>query len=241
MRIVDKNTDFYDYLQDVYRDDTLTFDRTDSFLLTKEMFCEYLRRFDNFNNRFYKRTTLHDYNFALLQICNTFWLFLIETTKVTKNGDPSEYTIELLKSWKNYSRNRELIKLDIISFNWSLYYYLSKEKHWRAKKDNIIQSVDKLVSSIDNNDYKVHNSINKCVFSKGSAFNKNERYEKHIPLLKACGIGSCVNPLDVFLAFEEYFSLEKTSSERRESIGLTDKEKIENHGFDTKISFRGKN
>jgi len=32
--------------------------------------------------------------------------------------------------------------------------------------------------------------------------------------------------------------LEKTASERRESIGLTDIEKIENHGFDKKVSFR---
>jgi hypothetical protein len=47
--------------------------------------------------------------------------------------------------------------------------------------------------------------------------------------------------LDIYNAFEEYFSLERTSTERTESVGLTDKEKITNHGFDTKISFRGKN
>ena len=40
MRIIDKNTDFYDFYQGIYRDDTITFDRTESFLLTKELMCE---------------------------------------------------------------------------------------------------------------------------------------------------------------------------------------------------------
>ena len=42
MRIIDKNTDFYDYWQNVYKDDTFTFDRRDSFLLTKEILCSNL-------------------------------------------------------------------------------------------------------------------------------------------------------------------------------------------------------
>jgi len=46
--------------------------------------------------------------------------------------------------------------------------------------------------------------------------------------------------VDIYLAFEEYFATQITNNERTESTGLTDKEKIENHGFDTKVSFRGK-
>ncbi len=68
----------------------------------------------------------------------------------------------------------------------------------------------------------------------------NTRVEKHIPLLKACGIAKCVDPLEVFLSFEEYFSLEKSSAERTASVGLTNLEKIGNHGFDLKTSFRGR-
>lgn len=64
--------------------------------------------------------------------------------------------------------------------------------------------------------------------------------EKHIPLLKATGFADQIDPLSIYLAFEEYFSLEKSSTERTESIGLTDREKIENHGFDIKRSFRGR-
>ena len=40
--------------------------------------------------------------------------------------------------------------------------------------------------------------------------------------------------------FEEYFALEKSSTERREPLGTTDIDKIESHGFDKKTSFRGK-
>ena len=39
MRIIDKNTDFYDYCQNMCRDNSLTFDRTDSFILSKDDLC----------------------------------------------------------------------------------------------------------------------------------------------------------------------------------------------------------
>lgn len=45
--------------------------------------------------------------------------------------------------------------------------------------------------------------------------------------------------LGKLISLEEHFSHEKTSSERTTSVGITDKEKIENHGFDVRTSFRG--
>ena len=62
---------------------------------------------------------------------------------------------------------------------------------------------------------------------------------KHIPLLKASGLSQFLMPLEVYLSLEEHFSHEKTSNERTTSVDITDKEKIENHGFDVKTSFRG--
>ena len=53
MRIIDKNTDFYDYLQNVYRDDSVTYDRTDSFILTKEMLCHHLQVIRRWNGQQY--------------------------------------------------------------------------------------------------------------------------------------------------------------------------------------------
>jgi hypothetical protein len=44
--------------------------------------------------------------------------------------------------------------------------------------------------------------------------------------------------MEVYQAFDEYFSLEKTASEKIEADGTTDKDRILNHGFDDKVSFR---
>lgn len=194
--------------------------------------CEHLRIS---TGRFIKNYTPH--NYVLLQICNTFWLFLVEITKRTENDWPLDYTVELLTTWKNYVKARRLIKLDIISFdmhvNMSLYHDRFGSGYDKSK---IMSKADILAQAVDTNNYRVDDSINKHRIINGD----NTEVEKHIPLLKACGIGSCIDPLEVFLSFEEYFSLERASSERTASIGLTDAEKIGNHGFDAKTSFRGK-
>lgn len=230
MRIIDKNTDYYDYLQNVYRDNSITFDRTDSFVLTKDIMCEHL-----------SRGLLKQIQFALLQICNNFWLFLIEVTDFDVIGGyekPINYTIELLASWKNYDKPRTLIDLKPISFDYDVSYlmrnYNYKERYWVYDKSKIYERIPTLIQAIDTGNYNAGWSV------KHTVITGNSKTVKHIPLLKASGIAGCVDPLDIYLSFEEYFSLEKSSSERTASKGITDKEKIENHGFDTKISFRGK-
>ena len=56
MRIIDKNTDYYDYLQNVYPDDSVVFDRTDSYILHKKDLCEYMYVFrqDNRLTKYYE-------------------------------------------------------------------------------------------------------------------------------------------------------------------------------------------
>ena len=237
MRILDKNTDFYDYLQNIYPDNTFTFDRTDSFIVTKEIMCKHLCL-----PRWYPRLRSKDekyHNFVLLQICNTFWLFLVEITKIDDFDNPKDYKIELVTTWHNYNKKRVLITLDIIDFKYSILGQISsKPKFWFSGYDllKVHEKEDLLRQTVDMNDYTLRSRINKYIICYGD-FTETE---KHIPLLKACGIGNLIDPLDVYLSFEEYFSLEKQDSERREPIGTTDKDKIESHGFDTKISFRGK-
>ena len=239
MRIIDKNTDFYDYLQNVYHDNSIVFDRNDSFLLTKEMVCHYLgKRSVNF--------ALYDHDIILLQVCNTFWLFLTKLTEISDHDTPfgpykmpTNYDIELLATWKNYDKKRELIKLDIISLNFNVGIYLKSRYGFVYKfdREKIIDRIDTIIQAINTNDYRVFQNMNYYQMEYGDG----TTVEKHIPLLKACGIANIVDPLDIYLSLEEYFSVEKTVSERTESVGITDKEKIENHGFDTKTSFRGKN
>lgn len=232
MRILDKNTDFYDYYQDIYYDKSVTFDRTASFLLTKKMVCDYLRMKKSWlrvNNKLDYRS------FVLLQVCNNFWMFLVEVTDIDEYGVPKSYTVELISAWKNYDKPRCLMKMEIIKFEWSVYRFFYKS-YWMADKEEITNKKDVLIQAVDTNNYKVEVSMNRDI----SFISKEKQNERNIPLLKASGFAECIEPLDIYLAFEEYFSLEKRSMERTESKGLTDKEKIENHGFNAKTSFRGK-
>lgn len=236
MRIIDKNNDFYDYLQNIYPDRSVTFDRTDSYLLTKEIMCE---------NLSYSRRRYGEYEqqmFLLLQICNTFWLFLVEITKETEYNRPTDYTIELITTWKNYNKQRSVIDLDVIDLDWTVEKMLFKNWHKDRAYDmeRLKDRVGTITQAIDSGNFKYITSFNEHTIIKGGYGDNIVKIEKHIPLLKACGIANLIDPLDVFLSLEEYFSLEKSSIERTESVGLTNDEKIGNHGFDTKTSFRGK-
>lgn len=222
MKIIDKNTDFYDYYQNVYIDNTFTFDRRDSFVLTKELMCTFINKLHYWQ---WPKLESSKYIYALLQICNTYWLFSIHLTKFDKFQRAEDYEVELLKKWRNCNKPRKLCNLEII--NVYLYNkYLIKTN---------LETVDNLVKAIDTNNYKVEIRID-----KHTIYNGNTKIEKHIPLLKASGLANYLDAHEVYLSFEEYFSLEKTSSERREPLGTTDIDKIESHGFDKKISFRGK-
>ena len=168
---------------------------------------------------------------------------MFEVTKETEYGRPIDYTVELITTWENYNKPRCLIKLDVVSFGYSTERLFVKV--WNDKKydrDKVLARADTLIKAIDTGDYRIEKSINKhTIYKGGSKYTYEDlKIEKHIPLLKACGIAGCIDPLKIFLSIEEYFSLEKTSSERTESVGLTDQDKIGNHGFDTRTSFRGK-
>ena len=227
MRIIDKNTDFYDYWENIYKDDTFTFDRRDSFVLTKKDMCffinPYLSTYWSWKDKMRKH---REFNYVLLQICNTYWLFLMECTKFNNYGSLEDYNIELLTTWRNFNKPRVLCTLDIINF----YNYYNENN-----KEIIYNKINDLVDAVDRNDYKLKRRIDSFTVRIGDT-----KIEKHIPILKACGLGSCMDAHETYLAFEEYFSLEKSASERREPIGTTDIDKIESHGFDKKISFRGK-
>lgn len=234
MRIIDKNTDFYDYLQNIYRDNSLTFDRTNSFILSKETVCNSLE--SHSMHYWWDKEKHRDFNFVLLQVCNTFWLFLVEITELSEFGRPTNFVAELLHTWRNYDRERKLIKLNVISFPELRPY--GWHTGWIYNKDKIINKIDDIVEAVNQSNFKTDGfwTLNSC-----DVFYSGKKVEKNIPLLKASGLAQLINPLDIYLAFEEYFSFEKTASERIYSKGITDKEKIENHGFDVVTSFRGKN
>ena len=224
MRIIDKNQDFYDYLQD--STDTLVFDRRNSFLLTKEYFCRSLSIYRYRDSK---------YRFILLQCGSTFWLFIVTITKCNSYGSVEDYEVELLTTWKNYDKSNELLKLDMIQFknSYKMYEYRTRDFVY----DRIKENVDDLVSAINRNDFSVETNMNKYInYVDYKCSYKKE--EKTLPLLKACGIGNILDPQQIFCAIEEYFSTEKMKLETTEAKGTTNDDKITMHGFDTKTSFR---
>lgn len=213
MRILDKNTDFYDYIQYMYHDDTYVFDRRDSFVLTKEMMCRHLGWYDH-------RKT----GYMLLQICNTFWLFKANLT-YDNFSIVVDYSLNLVGTWKDYNAQRVLYKLCTIKFDF-----------FKIRKLPDEMSSSELIDAVKHKNYKVVEIINNFTIYNGD----NTKKVKTVPLLSECGLSKYIEPLDIYLSLEEYFSLEKSSSERTEPLGATNEDRITRHGFDMKTSFRGK-
>lgn len=222
MRIIDANKDFYDFYQNIYRDNHLTFDRRDSYNLSRKEFMDGFKYdFRVFKYKYIKESYKNRY--ILLQVCNSFWLFKLIITKYDECGYCLDYDLKLIDKWKDYSYKAELIKLSAIKFK----YYIKDD-------DN------KRIEAVKHKDYETTYVWNRFTIykSNGSSWGEEER---HIPILQNIGIASFIDPLDIYLALEEYFARQITDSERTESRDLTNNEKIENHGFDLKDSFRGKN
>ena len=219
MRIIDKNRDYYDYLQDPT--DTIVFDRRGSWELTRKEMYDRAKgvTYDKRNHRF-----------ILLQCGATFWLFYMKM----EQGD---YNLDLISTWKNYDKPNALLKFELI--------YPTGLKFWFTKKsnsmefDNVLVRADDLRAAVDRSDYRVEKNLsyNCSYISKKNGW---DCIESKIPLLKSCGIAALIIPLDMFCAIEEYFSIEKTKAETTEPKGATNDDKIIMHGFDTKTSFRGK-
>jgi len=232
MRIIDTQHDFYDYLQD--STDTLVFDRRNSFLITKEYLCSSITSIDT--NRYTRRShyfyLVTTYKFLLLQCGATYWLILMNIIDYESNRIKN-YELELLSTWKNYNKPRTTIKLSEIEF-YTHYFNHNTEMH-----SEILNHIKDLQDAIDNNDIRREHILS--VYKQSRDHKQGFIYEtKDMPLLNACGIKDIVDPVDIFTAIEEHFSLEKTEAERIEPIGATNNDKIVIHGFDTKVSFRGK-
>ena len=238
MRIIDKNTDYYDYLQD--REDTLVFDRRGSVLVNKTDIYDVISHRDN-----------DLYTFMLLQCGASYWLFIANATKYSKvNGitKVTECDIELIASWKDYTKEYQLLEFEAISIH-SLWQYSLTDYNWRKSERKLIMSkvhthAEDLKNAIIHKDYEPIYFFNKKI-----AFREFDKKTGKInwgvnttfyPLLKACGISTLIDAETMYHAIDEYFSLMKTAAESTVAEGTTNNDKIKNHGFDTKTSFRGK-
>ena len=240
MRIIDKQSDYYDYLQDPT--DTLVFDRRGSHLITKEEMCEHLHRADD-----------NTHSFLLLQCGINYWLILATITERKPSTIiglnslyPSNYTLEVLTTWVDYSKPAEDISFIQIQPNnmwrYHLYAYDHKVSHRRyLVLDAIRNHVDDLKDAVMHNDYRV---VDKLHIVREQVKDGKGRYsyntKKVHPIFRACGIAGIIPADAIYNAIDEYFSLKKSSAETTVAKGTTNDDKIVNHGFDLKTSFRGK-
>ena len=226
MRIIDKQHDFYDYLQDPT--DSIVFDRRGSFLLTKELFCEGIQYQRYFGNS--------KYRFVLLQCGVEYWLFLITITAKDWDDKPVDYDMNLLQNWKNYDGTNELIKLSVVSFDISMWDFMFRDIDLEKAKAR----ANDLKEEVNHGNYRVEYNLGchvKITNYKGSFIKEMQE----IPILKACGLSGLIHPVSIFCAIEEHFSMEKTALETTEARGVTDKDKVVMHGFDVRSSFRKMN
>ena len=211
MRIIDNKYDFYDFLQDP-TDNHIVFDRRKSFYLTKEFLYDKIKLFKYRENGEDIHMVVH---------CGAaHWLILIKL-----NPDNGTYELQLLDYWKNHNKPNQLLKIDLLYFR---YWTMSKHR------------AEDMRMAIDNND--IFTSLNVSHYIKYTDYKSTYKKEEYnIPILAPSGLANIINPMDMFCAIEEYFSIEKSKMETTEPKGVTDNDKIIMHGFDTKSSFRGEN
>lgn len=228
MRIIDKQNDYYDYLQD--NGDSLVFDRRGSRALTKEEIMDTINRvLDSYSHV--------PHVFLLLQCGASYWLLFVEGTGIKKRTGfcgPAEtvsgYNIWILSKWKEYNQPLKLLSLQAISFNQSWKYKIYDVEYSGRKvirtlmEDRLAESSPELREAVIHKDYKPYQDFSK----------------KGYLLLKSSGIPNVIGPEEIYNAIDEYFSLEKTAAESTVAKGTTNNDKIKIHGFDTKTSFRGK-
>lgn len=229
MRIIDSKYDYYDYLQNYT--DPIVFDRRGSRVLTKEDVCHALSLYNDRTDKY----------LLLLHCGATYWLILATITEKEKgrwatHEIPKNYDLKVLSKWSDYSKKRELISLYVITVPmWKIY---NDVYSYEVIEEVAIKHIDEIKETIRVDDYG-WNRICSAYYRKWDYATRKHIEEYQPPLLKACGISNVIDPLEIFVAIEEHFSLLKTEAERTEPLGATNDDKIIMHGFDTKTSFRG--
>lgn len=157
-----------------------------------------------------------DYIYYVLQVGYSRYLYKITYLGVSTGWIRrlDNYKVELVKYWKNYD--------NLVDFDFGiveeLRNYGRKNYHPSYEK----QSIDSL-----------YNTELKKAYWYSSRLK-----DKSYPILCESGIASCTDSHQLYMDIEEWLSAQKERELRTESKDITDKQKIVNHGFDTRESFR---
>lgn len=169
---------------------------------------------EDWNEFFYNNE--RNYIYYVLQVGYSRYLYKITYLGVSTGWimHLDNYKVELVKYWKNYDNLVDFefgIAEELESYGYKN-YHLSYEK----------QSIDSLYNTNLKKAYLYASRL------KGKSY----------PILCESGIASCTDSRQLYMDIEEWLSAQKERELRTESKDITDKQKIVNHGFDTRESFR---
>ena len=216
MRIIDKNKDYYDYLAyQADSDDGVTFDRRGSIPLRSADFFNVLSKYVKNHRYYYRRYSWFweeepvEYN-KLFAIRAGVKFFLLG---LKLEVDETDFQNRILKSYK-----MNLIKI-------------FEDFDYRGKFLDIVSVYDSDILLNLVNKKKIKNiKLSELII-------ENLGLPDGFYILKNIGIPSIISPEEIYYGIETYlFSLK--NDQNCESKNLTDSEKIVNHGFDKKTSFR---
>ena len=213
MRILDKYKDYYDFFGHISEDKTLVYDRRGSTPLTLEQILYHLL---NGRYRYHYNDVLYfglhvGFKLFILEVTN----LQIDTDKKTGKVKHASGDIGLVDSIDNFNWKGKPLQLVHLRKPVPKYQsYMAQLRRW----DQSYQSQLKIDPIMQVKDDKVTNEL---------------LAEK--PLLLDTGIPALIPPFEIYKNLEVYFSASKT--EKTVDIA-TNNEKIVNHGFDMKSSFR---
>lgn len=160
-----------------------------------------------------------DYIYYVLQVGYSRYLYKITYIDVSKatvfvSSHLDNYKVELVKYWKNYD--------NLVDFEFGIEEELESYGYKNYHPSYEKQSIDSLYNTELKKTYLYASRL------KGRSY----------PILYESGIASCTDSHQLYMDIEEWLSAQKERELRTESKDITDKQKIVNHGFDTRESFR---
>ena len=211
MYIIDKNKDYYDYMKGMGVDKSITYDRRGSIVLSEQDLLNHVIPSD-YHRRYRSMYAWDDDSVVhfVVEIGDTQYLIRISDLKFkTVSVSPECYA--------PISGHFELVR----TFQDHKHYF-EKEisivparkkwmwRSWKTKRDSIVHSYSEL------------DIVNDKVLSN--------------PIMKDTSIASLISPQDVWVGLMNYIS--SKYNDKTVAIQNTDVDKLTNHGFDKKTSFR---
>lgn len=230
MKIIDRNSDYYDYLWQQNGDDEVVFDRRGSVLLSKQTLCDAINRghggyqiingkkgfipllpYNKFFLSFEKNRGEPFFLFVLAAGFN-FFVIKLSTLRYEENTNLLiDFSMELICSRKWYEYKGEPLNLYTVDSKAFAVGKLSAEEWHKANFSN-------------------------CNFRP--LLNLSGELERcPIPILRGAGFASIIPPEEIYCGIDEYLLASKNDVSA-ESAGLSDVDKAVNHGFDKRTSFR---